>query len=98
MKTNQLRPRYFIFALLTVAVVTSGVFAQTTGARVSTETELNEDLSTGPCKNRDRVDAVKKLFIKMGVPEADVKAEEIKGIQNVLVTKKGKTDETVIIG
>ncbi len=71
--------------------------AQPTGPRISTEAELKEDLN-GPCKNDERLDAVKKLFIKMGAAEAEIKAEKTSDVQNVVYTKKGKTNETVIIG
>ena len=50
------------------------------------------------CKNSERLEAVKKFFQKMGAAENEISAEKIKGIQNVLVTKKGETDEIVMVG
>ena len=49
-------------------------------------------------KNSDRIEAVKKLFIKIGAPEADLKVEKINDVENLLVVHKGKTEETVILG
>ncbi len=72
--------------------------AQPKPPRVSTEEELKEDLAAGPCKNGERTEAVRKLFMKMGVPESEISSEKVKDIQNVMVTKKGKTNETVVIG
>lgn len=92
-----------ILSLLLAAFVVCEVAAQSTtsvqpaGPRISTEAELKEDLN-GPCKNDERLDAVKKLFIKMGAPESEIKAEKTNDVQNVIYTKKGKTNETVIIG
>lgn len=84
-----------IFLLAITAI--SNIIAQQKAPRVSTEAELKEDLS-GPCKNSDRLDAVKKLFVKMGAPESEIKADKTSDVQNVVFTKKGKTNETVVIG
>jgi hypothetical protein len=88
----------FIVALLLVFFPQSLISAQTAELKLATEEELKEDLKLGPCKNRDRLEAVKMFFQKMGAAEGDIKAEKIKDVQNVVVTKKGKTDEIVIIG
>lgn len=94
---------YAILSLLLAAFLVSNAAAQSTtavqpaGPRVSTEAEIKEDLN-GPCKNNERLDAVKRLFIKMGAPEAEIKAEKTNDVQNVVYIKKGKTNETVIIG
>lgn len=98
MKIDQLPTRPLLITLLLFALMVPTAFAQANTARVSTDAELSEDLAAGPCKSRDRLDAVKKLFIKMGVAEADLKSEEVNGVQNVTVIKKGKSEETVIIG
>ena len=82
--------------LIAIALV-SNVAAQQTVPRISTEAELKEDLN-GPCKNTERFDAVKKLFVKMGAPESEIKGEKTNDVQNVIFTKKGKTTETVVIG
>lgn len=71
--------------------------ARPAGLRMSTEAELKDDLN-GPCKNGERLDAVKKLFAKMGAPETEITAEKANDVQNVVFVKKGKTNETVIIG
>lgn len=68
------------------------------GFKLSTEDELKEDVSQGPCRNDDRFEAVKKLFVKMGAAESDFHIDKFKGVQNITLTKKGKTAETIIIG
>jgi Zn-dependent M28 family amino/carboxypeptidase len=94
---------YTIISLLLAAFSVGNVVAQPataaqpTGPRTSTEAELKEDLN-GPCKNTERLDAVKKLFVKMGAPESEIKSDKTNDVQNVVFTKKGKTSETVVIG
>jgi Zn-dependent M28 family amino/carboxypeptidase len=75
-----------------------GAIGQTAPIRISTEDELNEDVKVGPCKNAERLEAVKKLFVRMGVPESDIRLDKFKDIQNVVAIKKGKTDETIVVG
>jgi len=96
--------KYIIFSVLTFAISLTVVTAQTPGVKVSTEEELKADLTTGPCENTERLEAVKALFRKMGATDADIKVENVKAkekdkdILNVVVTKKGKTNETVVVG
>jgi Zn-dependent M28 family amino/carboxypeptidase len=66
--------------------------------KVSSEADLLDDLKLGPCRNEERLDAVKKLFVRSGAADADVKVGKIDKNQNVIVVKKGKSDETVVIG
>lgn len=108
MKDSFISGKYLLFAIViasaahlatyaqTSAVQTPSVQAPATNAEI--EEQLKADLNTGPCKSNERADAVKALFKKMGASDADINAEKIKDIQNVVVTKKGKTDETVIVG
>ena len=56
-------------------------------------------MELAPCKGRkERREEVKKLFLKMGAPESDIVFEKLDDVENVVVTKKGKTDETIVIG
>jgi len=50
------------------------------------------------CKNDERFEAVKNLFKKMGASDNDLKVENFDKVQNLTVTKKGKTNETIIVG
>ncbi|MDQ3799691.1 MAG: M20/M25/M40 family metallo-hydrolase [Acidobacteriota bacterium] len=68
------------------------------GVKISTEAEIKEDIAANVCKNDERLEAVKKLFRKMGATDADIKVEKIKNVENVILTKKGKTEETVVVG
>lgn len=66
---------------------------------MSTEEDIKADMELAPCKSRkERREDVKKLFLKMGATENDIAFEKLDDVENVVVTKKGKTDETVIVG
>ena len=60
--------------------------------------EFREAFASVPCKNEERLFAVKSLFLKMGAPEADITIEKIKDVENILIRKQGETDEKIIIG
>ncbi|MDM7922939.1 MAG: M28 family peptidase, partial [Pyrinomonadaceae bacterium] len=84
----------FIFAIIPVCVS-----AQRPAMQFSTEAELKSDLETAPCsKNKDRREAVVALFKKAGAADTDIKIEGKDGLENVVVTKKGTTADTVVIG
>jgi Zn-dependent M28 family amino/carboxypeptidase len=85
----------FVFLLLNLCLVS---FAQTGKIKFSTESEIKEGLSLVPCKNGERLDAVKKLFQKMGASDEDIKIEKFKSVENLVVTKKGKTENIIVIG
>lgn len=90
-----------LFALLAAmpifgqAVATAPAPVET---KISSEEELMADVKVGPCKNEDRLEAVKALFKRVGASDADIKVEKIDKAQNVVVTRKGKTDEIVVVG
>jgi Zn-dependent M28 family amino/carboxypeptidase len=67
---------------------------------VSTKEDLLESVNSVPCKNEERLEAIKSLFQKMGAKPEEITVEKLNKdkISNVIVTKKGKTDETIIIG
>lgn len=77
---------------------TTFIFAQTETVKIPTEKDIQADLKTNVCENDERLDLVKKLFIERGAVENEIKIEEFKDVKNLLVTKKGKSDEIVIIG
>ena len=84
--------------MILVLFLVFSAFSQQQKVFISSENEIKEDLKLNVCKNEHRLEAVKKLFQKMGAKEADIKIEKIKTVENLVIAKKGKTDETVIIG
>ncbi len=83
---------FFIFSFATFS------FAQKETEKFSTEDDINEDLKLNVCENKERLSAVKKLFKKMGATDNEIKIEKFKDVENLVVTKKGKTEETVVVG
>lgn len=85
--------------LLLPLLLFSAVFSQQKSIRLSTEEDIRENLKTVRCKNSERLDAVKSLFQAMGAGEPDISIEKFdSGLQNLVVKKKGTTNEIVIIG
>lgn len=64
----------------------------------STQDELAQDIALVPCKDRGRKEAVKALFVKMGAAPEEVAFERMDGIENVVLRKKGQSEEEIIIG
>jgi hypothetical protein len=73
--------------------------AQQPKIKISTEEDIKADMELGPCKgSKERREAVKKLFLKMGAAESEIVFEKLDEVENVVVLKKGKTEETVVVG
>lgn len=68
--------------------------------RISTQEEVEVDYKSAPCKNEDRLNAVKALFEKMGAKPEEITTEKIKDVENVVVRIQGtgNTTDKVIIG
>ena len=95
MKTNAMK---VFFAVTLCLGSLNFAYAQSTAPAFSTEAELKNDVAQAPCKNDDRLAAVKTLFSKMGATETEITIEKLGKVENLVVTKKGKTGEIVVIG
>jgi len=88
----------FIFFLVILSLGTVSL-AQKSAVKFSTEADIKEDLNSNVCKSsEERLEAARQLFKKMGAADDEIKIEKIKDVENLVVTKKGKTSETVIVG
>lgn len=72
-------------------------FAQQKRLTVSAE-NIQTDMQMHVCKNAERLESVKKIFKKMGAADDEIKIEKLDDVENFVVTKKGKTDEIVVVG
>src|SRR5262245_2850503 len=91
--------KIIVALIVTVFLCAGGVPAQKSGISYSTEDELKTQVAAAPCKkNKDSMLAVKELFIKSGATEEDIRIEEIDNVENLIVTKKGASAETVVVG
>lgn len=84
-----------LFLIFSFTILTC---AQKETVKFSTEEDIKEDLKSNVCENTERIDAVKKLFKKMGASDDEIKVEKFKDVENLVVTKKGKSDEIIVIG
>lgn len=66
----------------------------------STKEAIAVSLNTVPCDQTKRLDGVKTLFASVGAAESDITVEKYDKdkIKNVVVRKKGETDETIVVG
>jgi len=88
----------FVFSTLIALLSITGIAQETSRIAMSTEKEIKEDISVVPCKNKDRLEGVRKLFRKKGAREADIKVDDFKYVKNLVVEKRGNSSETVIVG
>lgn len=82
---------------LFVAAFANVCLAQATSPSVTEET-IKADMEMHVCKNGDRLEAVKSLFKKRGATDEELKVETFNSVENLVVSKKGKTEETIIVG
>lgn len=64
----------------------------------STIVAIKADVEMTPCKNEARLDAVKALFEKMGATPQDLSVEKFKKVENLVITKRGSSDERIVVG
>src|SRR5215510_14762346 len=91
-------------SLLFVLICCSGAFAQEAGdapnLRISTIEEIRSEFDSVPCKNGDRLKAVKALFEKMGAKPEEIVVEKVRGVENVVIRKASANGsaEKIVIG
>ena len=79
-----------------VAAIPAG--AQETVFKVSTPEQIKEDFNDVPCDDKKRLEAVKSLFERAGVPSSEIKIDKYKDVENFVWTKKGESAEKIVIG
>jgi hypothetical protein len=89
--------------ILAFLLIPSTAAAQGNGdaaVRLSTPEEIRSEFESVPCKNKDRLNAVKALFEKMGAKPEEIEVEKARGVENVLIRKSAATDtaEKIVIG
>lgn len=68
--------------------------------RISAREEIKSEFDSVPCKNGDRLKAVKALFEKMGAKPEEIAVEKGRGIENVVVRKPAANSSTgkIVVG
>lgn len=72
--------------------------AQPPAVNISTEEQIKEEFTFVPCKNGERLNAVRALFEKLGAPPAEITTDKYKNVENIVVRKQGLTDEVLVVG
>jgi Iap family predicted aminopeptidase len=65
---------------------------------ISSEEELMADVASVPCKEKERLEAVRALFLKMGAQADQIAIEKMGGVENLTVTRPGQSGEVLVIG
>ena len=89
------------FKRIVVLVLFAALVGSANGQRsdfLATEAQIKADLEAVPCKDKDRLEAVKTLFAAAGADESDVELKDYGHVKNLVVTKKGKGEGNVIVG
>jgi hypothetical protein len=68
------------------------------GGLISTQEEISADLKQVPCRDRDRLEAARLLFLKMGADPAEVSIEKRGSTQNLVIPLRGTTGQTIVVG
>jgi Iap family predicted aminopeptidase len=90
-----------IFKFLLISLIASvPVLVSAQGIKLASKEDIAAAVNAVPCKIEERLEGVRKQFLAAGAKEEDIKIEKFDKdkISNVVVLKKGTTDETVIIG
>jgi Zn-dependent M28 family amino/carboxypeptidase len=80
-----------------IAVFSISGLCQSGPSKVSVD-DITAEMQMHVCKNEERLEAVKRLFKKMGATDEDLKVEKFGNVENLTVTKKGKSADTIIVG
>lgn len=87
-----------ILAQLLLLMICASVDAQQNTVKTSTLEEIKAEFGSVPCKDDERLAAVKALFEKIGAPASGVSVEKYKGVENLVVRKQGASTESVVVG
>ena len=96
-----LKPSLSIFTVLVQLSFLVTIASSSTQQKelvISTPEEFKVEFDSVPCKDEDRLNAVKVLFEKMGATQSDISIEKYKNVENLVVRKQGASEETIVIG
>jgi putative aminopeptidase FrvX len=65
---------------------------------ISSREQIAEEFKDVQCKNEERQRAVRALFERMGAPSSEIIVEKLKGVENVVVRRKGASEGKIVIG
>lgn len=83
-------------SLILFACITS--FAQQSEIVISSPEDIKAEFTSVPCKDSERLNAAKALFIKVGAPASDISIDKHEQVENLIIRKQGASKEIVVIG
>ena len=101
---SQNRPRGALLTTVCLSLLSSAAFAQVTDyppqSLITSREEMRSEFDSVPCKNGDRLKAVKALFERMGAKPEEIAVEKVRGVENVVIRKASATPSTekIVIG
>jgi len=106
MISQKRRRAILLQSLLTICLLlfSSAAFAQVTDyppkSLIASREEVKSEFDSVPCKNGDRLKAVKALFEKMGAKPEEMAVEKVRGVENVVIRKASANGsaEKIVIG
>jgi Zn-dependent M28 family amino/carboxypeptidase len=81
-----------------ILFTSASVSAQQKEIKLSTPEQIKTEFDLVPCKNEERLIAAKALFEKMGASASDMTIEKHKNVENLVVRKKGGSEEKIVVG
>lgn len=92
------------FSTVCLLLFSSVAFGQVTDyppkSLITSREEIRSEFDSVPCKNGDRLKAVKALFEKMGAKPEEMAVEKVRGVENVVIRKASANGsaEKIVIG
>jgi hypothetical protein len=88
------RPHWLLLVALMAVIGGAPANAQRSqpnppGGLISTPEEIAADLKQIPCRDNERIQAARLLFLKMGADPADVLIEKVADTENLVVPING---------
>lgn len=72
--------------------------AQEVKINISTPEQIANEFKEVPCKDEERLNAVKALFEKAGATPSEVSIVKYKNVENLVVLKRGASEEKIVVG
>ena len=89
-----------LFSLLSLSAPAQDPAPAAGSIRLSTPDEIKSEFDAVPCKDKERLAAVKALFEKMGAKPEEIVVEKKGGVENLILRKAGAdgSPEKIVIG
>jgi hypothetical protein len=96
---NRSRPAIAVLFFWLVFLLTPFVAnAQELSVTTSTPEQIKTDLDRVTCKDDERLSAAKALFQSAGAADSDITVHKYKGVEDIVLVKKGESDEKIVVG